>query len=82
MTITKTVRVDEFGRYEFRPDLGESIVGRDVEIRDWYGDVRARVLEVHISELSGYPCGLGLELADGRRVPVFALTSTREIEVL
>lgn len=79
--VRKTIRVNEFGVYAFPPSLEDAVVGRDVEIRDWYGDTRAEVLGVSLG-LSGYPAALELRLEDGRHVPAFSLNCTREIEVL
>jgi len=82
MILTKTVRRNEFGVREFPPNISELLVGRRVEIRDWYGEVRGTVLSVAISRTSGYPSTVELQSESGAHVPAFSLHSTREIEVL
>lgn len=81
MTLTKTVRINEFGVHEFPPNLGDSIIGRVVVIRDWYGEVRGKVLSVALGR-AGYPATLELEAENGKHVPAFSLHTTREIQVL
>jgi len=79
--IRPTVRVNEFGVYAFPPNLGDSIIDRTVEIRDWYGAARGRVLSVALGR-AGYPVTAEIEAENGAHVPAFSLHSTREIELI
>lgn len=61
---------------------GREILGRRVEIRDWYGEIRCTVTELHENELTGFLLGIGFTTDSGHAVPMFKLNLVREIEVL
>ncbi len=79
--LTPTVRVNEFGVRAFPPNLGETIAGRTVIVRDWYGENRLDVLGVVISARSGCPCALIFSVPGGFPPREFSLHTTREIEI-
>lgn len=60
----------------------DPLVGRTVEIRDWYATFEAKVLGVAVNERTGFVASLALRYADGRETPAFSLNVTREIAVL
>lgn len=57
----------------------QPLIGRTVEIRDWYATFRATVDDLVVSERTGFVAGLALTYEDGRSTPHFSLNCTREI---
>ena len=67
------------GVRRFAMPQGESLIGREVVIRDWYGDVHATVTGTH-EDLRGFLGSLDITLPNGRKTTM-SLNATREIEV-
>lgn len=67
---------------EFSPGLVglDYAIGRRVIVRDWYGAIEGRL--DGWSATSPTAVSIALTLPDGRHIPAFSLSATREIEVL